>query len=216
MNKNVLMILHISSLTNENDRTVEKRGKRKQQHIEGLNKLFEHSQLYIDRHVDIVLIDNTRDDIDPDLEQLLPSNAYMYNYNGNVYGKTNKGSGLIESWFNMQHIIESYKYILYFEPRTLLINHDFIDTYTLNPTNAFKMVTIDAKTNCYVTTLFCIESNLLLEFISAYTAKHLSNNRISIEYCIYDFLKLKNANVIHVDMLNLIRYDYFANNIMIR
>jgi hypothetical protein len=196
----ILIILPISTIINESDPCLEKINNRKQQYIDGLKKFFEL------QYANVILIDNTTECISNDICNVVPKNVNIIGCIRNNFGAINKGSGLIEVWNYLSSYIVRYEYIIHFEPRQLLINHDVIDMIIKNPANYFK-----TYINHFYTGLFCIKSTALLEFITQYTAAHLAYNKISIEYALYDFMKDKQVNLL--PQLNLLRFDHAANTI---
>jgi hypothetical protein len=127
--------------------------------------------------------------------------------NPNSYGRINKGAGLIEIWSNNIKLLKQYDYIIHFEPRQLLINNDFIDSFIKSPRNLF---TIGKEQNHFNTGLFCIKSSILLHYIRLNPPQLLVAKQLGIEYSIYDYFL---RNKIHFDTrkkMNLIWYDAFA------
>ena len=130
---------------------------------------------------DIIFFDNTipkEKNIPEDLEKLLKDNNITINHDlNNNYGGFNKGAGLLEVWTSNKEILSNYEYILYFEPRQLIINFNFIENFLENPRNLF--VYGEGK-KCFITGLFGIKTSLLLEYIKFSTPESLVNRNIFV------------------------------------
>jgi hypothetical protein len=197
----ILLWLSISSNINENNSQLESNGRRKQQYIEGINKLFEFQ---FHEKVDIHLFDNTVDVLDDDLLAALPTRVSIHLHVNNEYGCRNKGAGILSEWIFYKDLIASYKYVIHFEPRQLLINHDFFDL-------KFDQSVFYDGPNYFYTGLFMIDSNILLDYIKSKTPVQMCKNKISLEYDLYDFVKKEHHSYNSVTNLHLIWHDTAAN-----
>ena len=88
----ISLIIMMSLNTNDEDNKTEKRAIRKQQYIDGLQRLFLYLDLFINNHVDIYLVDNTIKN-DSDFDQELYSICDGVNYqlscvNDSTYANT--------------------------------------------------------------------------------------------------------------------------------
>ena len=217
-NINTLIILPISTLIDEQNKLLENRIKRKEQIINGISKFLEYNVSNFEKwNCKIVLSDNTTNTIDNDIiasfnKYKLNKNKYLFKpFINNKYGCINKGAGVLEHWNNLKEEIQNSKWIIHFEPRQLLTNNTFIETFKANNTNQktyFKFGSI--KQNHFYTGLFSCKSKQLLNFMNNYTYNYMINNTISLEYIIYEyFKKCKSLNVIN--KLGLIWYDTVRN-----
>ena len=196
--------LNINGTNLQKRNQVENNDKRLDQIINGVKKFIEKKY-----DVDIIFVDNTIPEnvpIDKELETLLiNNNIEIFHDNKNIYGSFNKGSGVIESWLFVKEKLEKYDYLLYFEPRLMLINFDFINNFLKNPRNLF--VYGNGK-NHFFTGLFGIKTELLLKYINGFKHPKHFRNLGSIEYNIFNFIKnsdsydiLEKANVIWSDTI---------------
>lgn len=103
----------------------------------------------------------------------------------NVYGKYNKGSGIIECWRAHRDLIEQYDFIIHFEPRQQLLSSEMIDDFLSSPRNLFTM---GAEGNHFNTGLFMISSGLLVKFIGEYTPQQLIFRNMGLEYALFEFM----------------------------
>tara|TARA_R110000851_G_scaffold275189_2_gene427824 strand:+ start:367 stop:1011 length:645 start_codon:yes stop_codon:yes gene_type:complete len=203
--------LNIKGTTLQKKGFVENNDRRLKQIIDGVKKFTEKKY-----GVDIIFVDNTIPEnipIDKELETLLiNNNIEIFHDNKNIYGSSNKGAGVIESWLFIKEKLENYDYLLYFEPRLMLLNFDFINIFLESPRNLF--VYGNGK-NHFFTGLFGIKSELLLKYIDGF--KHLKHFRKlgSIEYHIFNFVKnndsydtLEKANVIWSDTVAKKDYNF--------
>ena len=203
--------LNIKGTTLQKKGFVENNDRRLKQIIDGVKKFTEKKY-----GVDIIFVDNTIPEnipIDKELETLLiNNNIEIFHDNKNIYGSSNKGAGVIESWLFIKEKLENYDYLLYFEPRLMLLNFDFINIFLESPRNLF--VYGNGK-NHFFTGLFGIKSKLLLKYIDGF--KHLKHFRKlgSIEYHIFNFVKnndsydtLEKANVIWSDTVAKKDYNF--------
>ena len=218
----LLIVLPISTLTDEKNKTLEKREKRVKQICEGLSKLFSFkcfSNFLLDKtnELSFVLSDNTVNNISDKILNIIPFKKYnimLYASNlNNKYGCKNKGAGLIEHWRYMKEAIKSFDWIIHFEPRMLLKSEKFFNEFFLNNNeNNFKSIfKYGSKLkNHFNTGLFSCKSYDLIKFINKYSPKYLVDNKISIEYIIYDHFK-NNNNIYIIDTLDVIWYDTHKN-----
>jgi len=121
----------------------------------------------------------------------------------NKFGHINKGSGLIENWIHNNDIIKKYDYIIHFEPRQLLQSNLFIDTFFKNPRNLF---TLGNDKKHFNTGLFCIKSDILLQFIKLIQPQILIKNNYSIENVIYNYIINNKISYSLLDKMDLIWY----------
>jgi hypothetical protein len=166
-------------------------------------------------NVDIYIFDNTidkKDTLPKELLEIIPDNVKVINDHANKYGGINKGAGLIESWLYLKDIIEQYDYLIHFEPRQLLINFDFIESFLQNNDNLF---TLGQGNKHFNTGLFCINCKILLSFITNVDINNMVHNRISIEYMFFDFFNENNIQYTIVDKMNLIWYPYIEKTAVI-
>ena len=105
----------------------------------------------------------------------------------NDYGKYNKGAGDIEMWKDYSEILEEYDYFFHYEPRMLLKDSSFINSFMENPRNYFCL----AGDNQVKTGYFGVNVKDFKEFYSQVDLDHMVSNFVSIEYMMFDFFENK-------------------------
>jgi len=182
--------------------------KRLDQYVDGIKTFFEYNNILIENKVDVVIIDNSiiNDElcIPDEIIDKIPGNVKIITHPNNNYGKYNKGAGLIENWLYCNNILQNYKWLIHFEPRQILKSFNFINSFLENKKNLF---TLGNEKNHFNTGLFCIEINVLLEYIKKNNVINMINHYISIEYDIYDFFINNNITYELKDKMDLIWYD---------
>lgn len=207
--KNIICILHTCIYSTHDKQNI---NNRIQQYVNGINKFFEKNELYLNNNIDIVLIDNNiknYEDIPLIIRETIPDNVKVITSLNNSNGAHNKGAGLIDNWKSCYNIIEKYKWLIHFEPRQLLFNHDFIINFIENPRNLFNIN--KPHNNHFNTGLFCIKTEHLLHYIDNIDINTMIKNKISIEYSLYDYFKYNNIEYNHLDSLNLQWHDSYTN-----
>lgn len=107
-------------------------------YVDGLYCFFE--KLDKTKDCDVVFVENTHDSEDDLPEEILgalPQGTFMYVKKKNDYGKINKGAGDIEMWKEYLDKISEYDYFFHFEPRMLLNDASFLQSFLDNPRNVF-------------------------------------------------------------------------------
>jgi hypothetical protein len=192
-----ILWLSIASTTDETDPRLEKRVGRRRQIVEGLTKLFEHS---FPPWVDICLFDNTTRQPPKEIRESLPDRAVVRAHENNRYGRLNKGAGLLDEWRYYRELIGRYELLVHFEPRQLLIDHDFFRRI-----EGSRFRVLDDQ---FYTGLFAIRTSDLLEFADRYTPQWMVERRVNIETLLYGFMSDRSYQ--KVDRLNLIWHDSYA------
>jgi len=204
-----VLVLMLSTIVPENDKFTEKINKRKKQYITGLQKLFEFN--FKSNDIDVILIDNSTAHIHTDILNSVPSYVKIINFEGNKYGKINKGCGLIEGWEYISPIIKDYKYVLHFEPRQLLTSHEFFIDFLNNKQNMFMV----RNNNHFYTGLFSLESQTIINFINTYNQKYLVDNHCGIEYLLFNYISSNQIKFLKCETLNAIRFDPYTKSTII-
>ena len=174
------------------------------QYQNGIDKLLELNNKY---DFDIYIADNGIDFGD---KITIDNRIKTIINNPNNYGKYNKGAGLIEVWINNKEILSQYDYIIHFEPRQLLIDNYFIDNFIKNQRTLFTFNKNPTASRHINTGLFACKSNELLEFINKYSPEFLLQNKLGIEYAIYNFYETEKIPYDTLDKMNLI---WFPSNL---
>ena len=141
MKKNILIELRSALNVSTNTFLPLSHGdKRTQQYIDGLKEFFKYEKYY--DSCDIVFVDNTldsSDDIPTQIRKCLSDDTFLYVKNKNDYGKFNKGAGDIEMWKEYSEILGEYEYFFHYEPRLILKDFSFIQSFLDNPRNYFTL-----------------------------------------------------------------------------
>lgn len=184
--------------------------KRQIQYLEGIQQIYKLNKNY---DIKIYLSDNS-DFFDNNSEikdYINTTHIEIISNVSNIYGKVNKGAGLIENWVYNKDLLKKYDWIIHFEPRQLLQSNQFINNFLQNPRNLF---TLGKEKNHFNTGLFCINSESLLEFININNPDKLIKNNISIEYVLYSYFiinKIKNKIEFSIlDKMDLLWYDTYS------
>jgi hypothetical protein len=167
---------------------------RKKDYIEGLNKFFKYQNTIKD--CDVVFVDNTHEDesqLPNEIMNEIPEGVFLYVKNKNDYGKYNKGAGDIELWKEYSDTLLNYDYFFHYEPRMIINDFSFIESFISNPRNYF----CKESSGCSVKTgYFGVNVKDFYEFYSQVDLDNMVNNKISIENIMYDFFKEKNVDFI--------------------
>ena len=149
---------------------------------------------------DLILSDNSENRIeDKTFLSILEKNKVACFFNSsNKYGGINKGAGVIENYLSRYDLLKDYEYILHFEPRQMLISSKFFKIFLEKPSNIFKYAERHwrnfYKVNNFYTGLFSIQSSIWFEFINDINLEKITNQNISIEYEIFNYLRTNNLD----------------------
>lgn len=144
------------------------------QYINGLKKLFEYD---FNNKADVMICDNTTNNLNKRVINALPCNTRYLTYKDNL-GATSKSIGLYHQWKSSIEEINKYEWIIHFEPRQILKNHLFFDSFFKNKRSLFN-----ERTNHFWTGLFCIDTEIMLNYLNS------GEPPCSIEYHIFDFMQ---------------------------
>jgi hypothetical protein len=148
-------VLFLALSQNANHPIASKGEERIQQYINGIKKLFEYD--FKDK-ADVAVCDNTTSHLDKRIIRALPWDTEYYTYENNT-GVRSKSIGLYDQWKSCQNIMESYKWIIHFEPRQILKKHDFFDSFFKNKRNTFNV-----RGDHFWTGLFSISQKEMLDY----------------------------------------------------
>ena len=185
---NTLLQLNICQNAKSGNTLVTKGEERIEEYVNGINKLFEYS--FIDK-ADVLLCDNSTERLDERIVKALPLDCQYVLYEDNR-GDVNKGAGHLHQWQVCADIMEKYEWILYFEPRQLLQDFKFFDSFFNNPRNLFNV-----RKNHFWTGILSIQSKLLRMFIES---KSLAPQE-SLEYALFDYMRAHNYQHEEVNLL---------------
>jgi len=191
---------------------LENNEKRIEQYIRGIKRLLEYKKLWENHNLDIYITDNTSDNINVQIKEILPENIKIICSNNNNFGCKNKGAGDIEQWIYCKDLICKYDFFIHFEPRLYLENFDFIDNFLNNPRDLFVY---GAGKNHFFTGLFGIQTNILLDYIKNFNSPDKYRKLGSIEFNLFNYINkaisydtLNKANVIWRDKVTEKKYHF--------
>ena len=187
MNKTLLQ-LNICQNAKSGNTLVTNGQERIEEYVNGIDELFEYC--FVDK-ADVLLCDNSTKDLDKRIVKALPFNCEYVLYEDNR-GDVNKGAGLLHQWNKCAKIMERYEWILYFEPRQLLQDFKFFDSFFNNPRNLFNV-----RKNHFWTGILSIESKLLRAFIE----NRLLAQYESLEFTLFNYMKAYNYDHEEVNLL---------------
>jgi len=176
MSNDTVLFLALSQNTSHS--VASKDEERIQQYINGIEKLFEYD--FKDR-ADVIVCDNTTEHLDKRIIKALPCDTEYYTYENNL-GAQSKSVGLYHQWKHCIDAISKYEWVVHFEPRQLLKNHLFFDSYFNNKQN---LVNFRGNLGAIWTGLFSIKTNLLSKFLKESPVTGAE----SIEYILFRFIK---------------------------
>jgi hypothetical protein len=114
-------------------------------------------------------------------------------------------------WRSNIDVISKYEWLLYFEPRTILKDHEFLKKCLNSPGNHFKIISEGSEPHFY-TGLFMIKTELLIEFSKSTDLEQMVNSSISIELALKNFMDNNNYEYSeYKNKLNLIWHDVTQN-----
>ena len=214
MNNKIVCILMLTTINVDTESSLYKNGQltpnklRYTQYYNGIKKIYELNK---DNLIDIYICDNSNFfNYESELKTYIIDHSTINIIANvpNVYGKINKGSGLIENWIHNINILNKYEWIIHFEPRQLLISNQFIESVLKVKRNLFTYGGADnwRDSNSYAhfnTGLFCIKRELLIEYIFSINLKTFNE---SIEYSIFNFIKKYNYTYDTLDRMDLVWY----------
>jgi hypothetical protein len=187
---------------------LEPNNKRHKQYYDGIKKIYELNK---DKNIDIFISDNS---------SFLYNDSEIKNYINNTsiqiikdvpnnYGGKNKGAGLIENWVFNKNFIKEYEWFIHFEPRQLLKSNQFIENFVKNPRNLFTKPThLDA----FNTGLFCIQTKIIMQYITCCNLNEMVSKRTSIEYALYKFFIYNKISFDILDKMDLLWFETTSLN----
>jgi len=107
-------------------------------YVSGLKSFFD--KLGDNKKYNIVFVENTYDsekDLPKEILNIIPEGTFLFVKSKNDYGKINKGGGIIEMWKEYLDQISQYDYFFYYEPRMILDDSSFLQSFLDNPRNYF-------------------------------------------------------------------------------
>lgn len=194
---------------------LENNNKRIQQYVSGIKKFLQLNKNYIDeKKIDVYITDNTvpeNEKLPIALLDIIPKNVKIITCYNNNYGCFNKGAGDIEQWIHCKDFIKKYDYFIHFEPRQLLVDNYFIDSFMKNPRTLFTYNHNTTANRHFNTGLFSCKTKELTKFINDNKPDFLVKRKLGIEYALYNFYETNKIEYDTLDKMNLIWYDTYGN-----
>lgn len=188
---------------------------RLKQIVDGITEFFKYNHKYLDDgRMSVYITDNSISEehpLDSTVIAALHPKCKIITNNQNVYGKYNKGAGLIDQWRyceSMENVMSSHEWFIHFEPRLFLQNNDFIDSFMSNPRELF---TINQNNVHFNTGLFATRSNNIIEFMNHIPLQWMISHQKSLEDLIYVHYNKNYISFDCFDKMNVIWYN--ANGI---
>ena len=176
---------------------------REKQFVDGITKFLEYKHILDQHDVKICLVDNSCDTMPSYISNLLP-NDVIINVQNNNKGERNKGVGLIWQWKQCQDIIKEYDYIIHFEPRQIMVNFNFINSFLSRPRT---LLNINNRNHMINTGLLCIDSNSLIKYIDNADTTMMNEKSICIEGDLMKFIDRERIGYDTEESLNIIWHD---------
>lgn len=186
------------------------------QFANGLKKFFEYKEKLNLNQCDCFLLDNTvknLEEIPEEIKAIIKENNLEVFYSPhNKYGKHNKGAGDIEGLKFVKEKISNYQWFIHFEPRQLLVSHQFFDSFFNKPRDLFTFNDNPNARRHFNTGLYATETKNIIKFIDIFNDTELQKmvlNSVSIEYILHDYFI---NNKIHFSTLPKMDLLWFYDN----
>ena len=206
---NILFQLLISSNVDAEDKTMSHGENRILQYVTGLLALFKYGEKLQNKNVKIYLRDNTIQKgrvINKKILAVVPDYVNITTCFKNFYGSKNKGAGMINQWKNYKNEISCHDWHIHYEPRQLLLNFDFFESFLERPRNLFYIHNKENNPHFW-TGLFAIRTTDFLPFLKSVDLDIMVSRKISLEYLFYNYMIENNIKFDTVDKLNLMWND---------
>ena len=200
MSKEIFIELRSALYPPENIAISVNRGdERIQQVYSGIKAFLTHfNTIEAKEKCEIFFVDNTvgsKKDLPKQISDILEENKIVHLLcDKNYYGSRNKGAGDIDLWRENIKLILDFKWLIHFEPRTMLNSPEFLDTCISNQINTFKILRPDNSPEHFYTGLFMISTEELRNYINSVDLDIMVDNYISIEYSLLEFIRTHNPD----------------------
>ena len=177
------------------------------QFLDGYNSFFKEFKERGD--TDVYVMDGTIDSlesIDNRIKEVIPDYVTYELHLNNKYGSQNNGAGVIETWRLHEDLLKKYKWIIHFEPRTVLRSFDFFNHFYSNKKNLFVL---DNTGQQFYTGLFSISSELLLDFADL-DLDQMVQQSISLEKVFHDYMRDKPKEM--VESVGALWFDKYSQS----
>jgi hypothetical protein len=162
-------------------------------YVVGLNSFFE--KLDKTKNFDLVFVENTCEDekdIPKEIYDIIPEGTFLFVKRKNNYGKINKGGGVIEMWKEYLDKISKYDYFFYYEPRMILDDASFLQSFLDNPRNYF-CIEDNTQFPAVKTGYFGVEVKDFKEYCDSIDLEKFVQDGINIENSMRSFFENKNT-----------------------
>ena len=208
----ILLELRTAFNVNAANPTMSHGEERISEHVNGLKAFFKYEKELLGNNIQIYLTDNTISDdetLDERILDIIPHYVKIVTCDNNIYGPHNKGAGIIEQWRYNKELISRSEWYIYYEPRQLLVNFNFFESFLRNPRTLFTMGS--GNRSHFNTGLFAMKSKDVLRYMDSIDLEHMVKNQVGIEYSLYDFMKQNNIQCNLEEKMNVIWLDAFTN-----
>jgi len=163
-------------------------------YVSGLKSFFD--KLGDNKKYNIVFVENTYDsekDLPKEILNIIPEGTFLFVKSKNDYGKINKGGGIIEMWKEYLDQISQYDYFFYYEPRMILDDSSFLQSFLDNPRNYF-CVENNTKFAAVKTGYFGVKVKDFIEYCNSIDLEKFVENGINIENSMRSFFEEKDTD----------------------
>lgn len=163
-------------------------------YINGLESFF--NKLGDNNTCDVVFVENTcesEEDLPNKIFDAIKEGTFLYVKKKNDYGKINKGGGDIELWKEYLDKISEYEYFFHYEPRMILEDSSFLQSFLNNPRNYF-CVEDNTTFPAVKTGYFGVEVKDFIEYCNSVDLENFVENGVSIENSMRSFFENKNTD----------------------
>ena len=163
-------------------------------YVNGLQSFFD--KLGDNKNCDIVFVENTYDsekDLPKEILDIIPEGTFLFVKKKNDYGKINKGGGIVEMWKEYLDKISEYDYFFYYEPRMILDDSSFLQSFLDNPRNYF-CVEDNTQFAAVKTGYFGVKVKDFLEYCDSIDLEKFVKDGINIENSMRSFFEKKDTD----------------------
>ena len=163
-------------------------------YVNGLQSFFD--KLGDNEKYDVVFVENTYDsekDLPKEILDIIPEGTFLFIKKKNDYGKINKGGGIIEMWKEYLDKISEYDYFFYYEPRMILDDPSFLQSFLENPRNYF-CIEDNTQFEAVKTGYFGVKVKDFLEYCDSIDLEKFVKDGINIENSMRSFFEKKDTD----------------------
>jgi len=209
---NILLELSVATNVDPKNPYMSSGEQRIQEYVSGIRRFFKYEKEFMKNGIEIYLADNTIDEdqvLDKKIVNIIPEYVKIKTCLNNDYGCRNKGAGCIEQWKYCKEDIAESEWFIHYEPRQLLVNFNFFESFFKNPRTLFTKG--KATQPHFNTGLFAIKSKNLIDYASSVNLEEMVEKQIGIEYSLHNFVMKNNIEYDLEENMNVIWLDSFTN-----